>query len=81
MTDDIVNQSPSGSEDMSCNSEGILSQGLAVYQSHVQGCVGSTAPLGEEPGQGNCDCGRMFAESVQRVTKSSLSGAPPLADL
>ena len=53
MTDDIVSQSPRGSEDMSCNSEGILSQGLAIYQSHVQGCVGSTAPLGEEPGQGN----------------------------
>ena len=54
MTDDIVSQSPHGSEDMSCNSEGILwhilGQGLAVYQSHIQGCVGNTAPLGEELG-------------------------------
>ena len=57
MTDDIVSQSPHGSEDMSCNSEGILwhilGQGPAVYQSHVQGGVGNAAPLGEELGQGN----------------------------
>lgn len=65
MTDDIVSQSPHGSEDMSCNSEGILwhilGQGPAVYQSHVQGGVGNAAPLGEELGQGNSLTGRMFA--------------------
>ena len=52
MTNDIVSQSPHGNEDMSCNSEGILlhipAKGL-LLPNHVQGCVSSAAPLGQEP--------------------------------